>query len=240
MEQRVGQGCALRLYTMTTAEAAGLDRGMLRKKMPQRMEKAERFRFENGQLLSIAAGYMMFQGLGLQSEGALSFTKEGKPYAEGYPAFNVSHSGEMAVMVMEAGAAQGTSPVGSGAAQGPGTVKLGVDTEQVGERHMSVARRAFSGRESEWMLSAENETDRRRRFYRLWTLKEAVMKAAGLGLSMDPLSFEVMDLFYGRPAWIAGSMWHARSLDLEDYVVSVCSSAPIAGIEIGSFISGRG
>lgn len=229
-----GQGVSVRLYTMTTQEARGLDTSLLWEMMPQRMEKAQRFRFENGRLLSIAAGYLMIRGLGLQNEAPLALTKEGKPYAEGYPAFNVSHSGEMAIMaVAENSADADTECEESVCGQAKESavrngIRLGVDIEQINDRSLNVARRAFSGREIEWMHSAGPESEIHARFFRLWTLKEAVMKAAGLGMSLDPQSFEVMGFLEGKPVTAAGRTWYAQSLEYNDYMISVCCSEPFS------------
>ena len=59
-----------------------------------RKEKAERFRNEKDQLLSLGAGYLMKKYL---PEGEIKIMESGKPYLPNGPFFNVSHSGEYVV-----------------------------------------------------------------------------------------------------------------------------------------------
>jgi 4'-phosphopantetheinyl transferase len=67
---------------------------------------------------------------------------------------------------------------------------LGVDVERTDRvAHVeSVARRFFAPSEAELVLAAA-EVERRRRFFELWTLKEAYVKARGLGLALSLQSF---------------------------------------------------
>ena len=105
---------------------------------------------------------------------------KGKPAAlvGGRPAgvhFNLSHTNGMVAIAV--------SPGG----------ELGLDTEAIDRRvDLAVADRYFFGAESRWL--AELPTERRAEgFLRLWTLKEAYIKATGLGLSqpLDEFWFEV-------------------------------------------------
>ena len=98
----------------------------------------------------------------------------GKPYVDGGPWFNLSHSGP-AVLV-------GISQSG----------EIGVDIELVKPlRDLDeLAQRCFSPRELE-SLERWTGFDRTRAFFRAWTRKEAFVKALGGGLSIDLKSFSV-------------------------------------------------
>jgi 4'-phosphopantetheinyl transferase len=88
--------------------------------------------------------------------------------------FNVSHTQNLIVL----GVAKGRT--------------LGVDVEHIRTRHASIdiARRYFAAVEVQALL--ETSTDRQlSRFFEYWTLKEAYIKARGMGLSipLDKFSF---------------------------------------------------
>jgi 4'-phosphopantetheinyl transferase len=78
--------------------------------------------------------------------------------------FNLSHSGDRVVLAVAAG------------------LRVGVDVERLDERagRIEVARKVFAAREHESLVHA----DRRhylRRWYRIWTTREAYCKALGIG-----------------------------------------------------------
>lgn len=100
----------------------------------------------------------------------------------------------------------------------PDGVEVGVDTEGV-ERTpdvLGLARRFLSASESDW-LQALPTHDHQRQFLRLWTVKEAVAKAAGRGLSLgfqafhcrfDPLSVQFDEAEWGTAdEWTLYNEW---------------------------------
>jgi 4'-phosphopantetheinyl transferase len=107
----------------------------------------------------------------------LSFATEpfGKPFLTGRgPHFNLSHCDGLVAC-----ASSWDFPVG-------------IDVESVQRRApLHVARKYFSPDEQAW-LSALPESERGRGFFRLWTVKEAVVKATGRGLAQDLRAFEVL------------------------------------------------
>lgn len=80
--------------------------------------------------------------------------------------FNLSHSGEVVVLVTAAG-------------------EIGVDVEELRKVPAAerLARRYFSPSEREFVLAVD-DADRERAFFRIWTQKEAWLKATGLGVGM--------------------------------------------------------
>jgi 4'-phosphopantetheinyl transferase len=113
--------------------------------------------------------------------GAIQFGsgKNGKPYLENGAAsplrFNLSHSGELAVVAV-------------------GEVsEIGVDVEQIHPMPdwQGIAKRSFHPAETKW-VSAANTDLRAKAFFEVWTAKEAYIKASGFGLSHPLDSFAVV------------------------------------------------
>ncbi|WP_257389431.1 4'-phosphopantetheinyl transferase family protein, partial [Tahibacter caeni] len=134
--------------------------------------------------------------------GALQTGAHGKPaLADGAFAFNLSHSGAAAVLAIARG------------------VELGVDLETPGRLRpfVALARRYFRPAEARAVAEAA-EVARELLFLRLWTAKEAVLKALGRGLAfgLDRLEFDLSAPPI-RLAWIAGdggdaAGWQVRAL----------------------------
>jgi len=88
----------------------------------------------------------------------LQFPKHGKPFVSGDWDFNLSHSGDVvACAITREG-------------------RIGIDVERHRDVDPQRFKRYFSTDELEWM------GDDARRFIELWTQKEAVIKASGVGL----------------------------------------------------------
>ena len=123
----------------------------------------------------------------------------------GAPAFSISHSGSVCILACGDAA------------------NIGADIEVSNERHIDVAKRVCTESELAWM----NERDREERFFRIWTWKESVMKAVGMGLGLDPRSFEVLPFAQKKPALVQGRLWYAWEDRLEQSCISVCADEPI-------------
>jgi len=127
--------------------------------------------------------------------------------------FNVSHSGEMALLAF---ARERT---------------LGVDVEQLRENfdHAAIARRFFSEQEQR-QLAALEPSERYHGFFRCWTRKEAYIKAQGAGLSLPFHQFDVSlkpkdvnALLATRPDSSEASRWSLQEVTTsEGYVGAVC------------------
>ena len=79
--------------------------------------------------------------------------------------------------------------------------QLGVDVEH-GQRRVDVAtlsQHVFSTLEAADVLSAPSQEDRERRFFTYWTLKEAYIKAKGMGLSLPLQQFSLTKT--AKQAW---------------------------------------
>jgi 4'-phosphopantetheinyl transferase len=107
--------------------------------------------------------------------------------------------------------------------------EVGVDAEPMdrGDQVLGVAETVFTTSERA-MLAALELPARRRRAVELWTLKEAYMKARGLGFSLPVTKFEVRfeddsaSLAFHAPVEDAPDRWALRTVELEGHLVSTC------------------
>ncbi len=114
--------------------------------------------------------------------GDLSFSSSvhGKPFAllRGVPAsvsFNVSHSGDNGLIAV-----------------GDDGVRVGVDLEEiVAKRNLELLIEAVMGPDEQALLAPLQRTEKLRQFYRIWTSKEALIKALGTGFATDVSQFQV-------------------------------------------------
>lgn len=143
-------------------------------------ERAARFHFERDahrhRASHTALRHLLSQRTGVAAH-ALRFAtgRHDKPRLDmtQAPAFNMSHSGRWAL-------------IGIG-----GVAPIGVDIEAPREMDdlMALAERNFTSTECRELLALP-EAGRLRAFLRCWTRKEAVLKAVGSGLSIEPGLFE--------------------------------------------------
>jgi 4'-phosphopantetheinyl transferase len=156
----------------------------------------------------------------------LRFTsgEHGKPSLPGSPIeFNVSHSGDLGLIVISA--------------SGP----LGVDVEAPREVSdpLDLAIRYFHSEEREAVERA-SPADRHRIFLACWTRKEAVLKSIGVGLTLDPRRIRVGATSEERSIRLA---WHEarhevriRSLEpAHGYVAACATSASVERLQCLSF-----
>jgi 4'-phosphopantetheinyl transferase len=72
---------------------------------------------------------------------------------------------------------------------------IGIDVERLARTtDIAVAKRFFAAPEVEFVMSHEAEDDKRLAFLRVWTLKEAFIKAVGKGLAIPLADFSFNDI----------------------------------------------
>ncbi len=127
--------------------------------------------------------------------------------------FNVSHSGEVALVALAEGR------------------EVGVDVEQVRERSDldDVAARFFAPTEAR-ALARSDRREHAQAFHRCWVRKEACVKAAGLGIRVPLAGFEVgVDPRPGKVQTVRiGAKAAARSFALADVEVRPGYAAAVA------------
>ncbi len=144
--------------------------------------RAARFAFQEDRQSYIAAHALVRAELSRRADRApqqwrFAETKLGKPFLLDPPRdlrFSITHTRGMVAVAIAEG------------------VEIGVDVESADRRaeSMKLAERFFAPEEVALLRAVEGEA-RRNLFFAIWTLKEAVVKATGLGLSQGLDSFAV-------------------------------------------------
>ncbi len=185
----------------------------------------QRFVVARGILRTLLGRYLNL----LPASIEFSANEYGRPAVAGAVTFSVSHSGDYALLAFA------------------NNLELGVDVEHIsGERVVSeLAHRILSTREYQRFNSLA-DAQRIPAFFQIWTLKEAVLKAIGSGLSIAPESIEVA--FYpDEPKLLASEApqitqvneWTLRSLSIgdEDYAAAIAVKHPNPLIELQRYNS---
>lgn len=154
------------------------DAALVATALPYWQARAAAMSVPKAQQRELAVGGLLAQLLaewGVPRTAVVATQAQGKPYLPAYPQvhFNVSHSHDV-VMAMVA------------------QVPCGCDVERVGRYDPAVAQRALTPAEFAQVEALPTEL-RAAEFVRLWTLKEAFLKALGVGLQRDPASFAAAD-----------------------------------------------
>ena len=155
--------------------------------------------------------------LGCENERlAFDITEHGKPFAlvDGAPndiSFNVSHSGSHGLIAF--------APAG----------RLGVDVEErTDRRDIDMLSEAVFGPAEQAKLASTSGYAKTHLFFRLWTIKEALMKAHGAGFQLDASSFETpLDMLRGmrrsvfRLPQLPDVTWQVEDLGNERFAAAI-------------------
>lgn len=154
----------LYLLDASSIEREGLYNDVLEVLESDRRDKVKRLKNPYKAAVSAGAGLLLQYALDKACVGDKSIVRNehGKPFLKsGEVYFNLSHSGDMAVCALS-------------------DTEVGVDTERMKKADLRLAERFFSPEEYTFIMES---ADRDRAFFRLWTLKESFVKAAGVGIS---------------------------------------------------------
>ncbi len=156
-----------------------------------------------------ARGWLLMQRLARRHGGGVRRDALGRPGTDGPGDVSLSHGGGWIAV----------------AATGDG--RLGIDVEAPRAVSPSLARRCLAPAELAWLGQAAGP-DRGARFLRLWTAKEAYLKAIGLGLTRDPRDVRI-DPTGAQPRLIGrdGGAWSfSCSAPAPGVCVTLCSGPP--------------
>ena len=143
-----------------------------------RREKVDAQKTGQGRLLSLGAGILFDEAMrsrGLDPDKTrIAVNRYGKPFLPDHPDlhFSLSHSGAFELCAVS-------------------NREVGCDIQIIEERRLSAVSRAFSEEEAR-ILSELDKSEERAFFYRVWTLKESLIKADGRGLAFPMQSISVM------------------------------------------------
>ncbi len=169
----------VKLYWLNTENFSdGIYQDYYKKLSPARRNKTDNYHFAEDKRLSVGAGALLDKGLsyyGLkEADVQLSYNGNGKPFLPDFPEihFNLSHSGTIVFAIFT-------------------DTEAGCDIEKIKPADLRVARRFFCDGEYRYVAGQKSETGQQEAFFRLWTLKESFVKAAGAGLLIPLNSFEI-------------------------------------------------
>ena len=135
----------------------------------QRRQQVLKYKYELGRKTCAAAYLLLCEGLrkeyGITDLPVFGYGEHGKPFLEGWPDshFNISHCRETVVCAI---------------ARRP----VGIDVESIHSFRESLVAYTMNEKEVEQIKRAERPDVE---FIRLWTMKEAVLKLTGEGISRD-------------------------------------------------------
>jgi 4'-phosphopantetheinyl transferase len=193
-------------------------------------QRAKRFVFREHQQRFILAHSFLRQVISYytqQSSNMLEFTHDsyGKPHLAANPSgleFNLSHSHDTAVIALRR------------------LHPIGVDIE--GERRLDIhalAQHHFSTLETQHLFALTGETQKQA-FFRIWTQKEAFVKALGHGLSFPLTSFSVQQAPPGGLLQCPPDQAQSWQLQLFDsypgFQAAFATPVPVKAIEAFNFI----
>ena len=158
---------------------------------------------------------LLGEHLGLDPRGLVFVQNEfGKPRLADHPSvhFSLSHSGDQAVLAVSE------------------QREIGIDIERVRPiDHLDLARRYFHPNE---VAAIEGAGDQLLAFFRIWTLKEAIVKAIGKGLSIELDTFDV-SIATSPPAMVLAPEGAPRAWWLHQTTGGYCRALAVRGGEVG-------
>lgn len=165
-----------------------------------RRERMERYLRREDRARCLTAGLLLRAVFGAEKYGRIREDSYGKPrLLPGEDFFNLSHSGEYVVLAAS-------------------SCEVGVDIEQVVPCPELAVSPCLTAAERQWL----SEQSCGHAFFKLWTGKESVMKAEGLGFRMPPESLQVLPVSSGVH-FVAGKSWFLHWCSLPGYVI--CTAA---------------
>ena len=198
----------MRLYLLKTQEAARLPEDFCRIWFPKRLTRAAAYRRKADALRCLGAGALL-AGVLRVPEDRLEKEPGGRPFVPGKEErFSLAHGGDFVLLAV-------------------GRSAVGADVEPEMRRLPRSWQRLCAPEEADWA-----ETEPQTRFFRLWTMKEALLKADGCGLTVRPEAVSVLPLLeQGRMTW-RGQRYDGWSGCIDGHCAAVCAQERFSAPEV--------
>ncbi len=181
-----------------------------------RLQKIQRYIKHEDRMRSLVAGLMLRAVLGEMAQENPLFSPMGKPYYAHAPSFNLSHAGQYVALAVATKEEQ----------------EVGVDIEELASgpvSFMDLAKKCFTVREIQWLEEKSSSADNdavMEAFFAIWTAKESIMKASGLGFHLSPASFDVLESVKNtyKPCFAVEKTWYLNRKSFENYTICTASN----------------
>ncbi|MDR2405265.1 MAG: 4'-phosphopantetheinyl transferase superfamily protein [Deltaproteobacteria bacterium] len=201
----------IRLFTLKTGLLSPYFHEALELVTPSRQKKTLRYLKIEDRLRSLSAGLLLRHALGVTSDEELLLGPYGRlELIALFPHFSLSHSGDYAALSVA-------------------DIPHGLDMENLerGLNYKAIAKRIFTG--DEYRDNQERLTEPLF-FFSVFTRKESLMKATGLGFHLDPRSFPVSPLDF--PSFeVLGDSWYFKSLIMDKHIFTLAAKGEPITIE---------
>lgn len=174
---------------------------------------------EKNRLRSLTAGSLLHDALcrelGLSEKDEppfeIAYEKRGKPYLTEYPDvyFNLSHSGDYVCCAV-------------------GDMPVGIDIQRITDVKEGLAHRFFTERDNQ-KLAACDEEERKKLFFRMWSIKESYIKLTGRGMEEGLNTFEI-DWQGKRIAAHGTEAYFEECSYLPEYCFCVCTTQSLGKV----------
>ena len=156
----------------------------------QRREQALRYKHTFGQFCCLKS-WLMLSAMHIGDMEFL-YNEHGKPYIEGGPYFSISHCKTAIAVAID-------------------DRPIGIDIEAIRHANEDLIERVMSEKEKSQIINQKSSIESACAFTRLWTQKEAIVKAEGTGIT----SFEQLQEIRNNEDW------NVESFENKEYIYSV-------------------
>ena len=160
----------------------------------QRREQALRYKHTFGQYCCLKSWLILYDFAEMSSyrHNDWTYNEHGKPFVEGAPYFSISHCKEGIAVAID-------------------DKPIGIDIEGIRRVNEDLIERVMSEKEKSQITNHQSPIESARAFTRLWTQKEAIVKAQGTGIQ----SFEQLQ------KTLDNGQWTLDTFELENYTYSI-------------------